>query len=160
MLSRGDATGLVTGVMVALPSGVATALSTLNKNSSGLVGVAISLSLLPPAVNAGVCWAYSMMLHTDTVDRNSGDDTDYARNGVISFALTVINIFCIWVAGSFTFWMKKVRRGAVGCLSGSPLEKRPWRGSQWLVVLFPGCTDQKDRRVLVKRCQSRASTAK
>jgi len=73
-----------------------------------LVGVAISLSLLPPAVNAGVCWAYALMLHTDYVDRNENDDTDYVDTGIISFALTIINIICIWLAGTFTFWMKEV----------------------------------------------------
>lgn len=40
------------GVMIALPSGAGVALSILGGNTGSLVGVAISASLLPPAVNA------------------------------------------------------------------------------------------------------------
>lgn len=64
-----------------------------------MVGVAISLSLLPPAVNAGMCWTYAAMLKAPAFDRNTGDDTDYAETGAISLALTAVNILCIWVAG-------------------------------------------------------------
>jgi uncharacterized membrane protein len=53
MVNRGNANGLVMGVAVAIPSGMGVALSVLGRNSGGLTGVAISLSLLPPAVNAG-----------------------------------------------------------------------------------------------------------
>lgn len=56
MSSRGDIAGLLTGIAIAIPSGMGVALSTLGNNTSSLVGVAISASLLPPAVNAGVCW--------------------------------------------------------------------------------------------------------
>lgn len=94
MTSRGDVTGLVAGVLVALPSGVATALSTLGKNSSGLVGVAISLSLLPPAVNAGLCWTYALLLSAPSVNRNVGDDTNYWVVGSLSLILTLVNIVC------------------------------------------------------------------
>ena len=47
------------GLVVAVFSGVGVALSVLGNNTSSLVGVAISASLLPPAVNAGMCWAYA-----------------------------------------------------------------------------------------------------
>ena len=40
------------GVLIALPSGAGVALSILGGNTGSLVGVAISASLLPPAVNA------------------------------------------------------------------------------------------------------------
>ena len=42
------------GILIALPSGAGVALSILGGNAGSLVGVAISASLLPPAVNA-VC---------------------------------------------------------------------------------------------------------
>ena len=100
--------GLLAGIYIAIPSGVAVALSTLGKNSSGLVGVAISLSLLPPAVNAAMCWTYELLLKSSAFTRNAGDTTDYVRVGGISFALTLINIVCIWLAGTFTFWLKEV----------------------------------------------------
>jgi hypothetical protein len=66
MLNRGDQFGLSSGILIAIPSGVATALSTLGQNSSGMVGVAISLLLLPPAVNAGMCWAYVASLNAQS----------------------------------------------------------------------------------------------
>lgn len=55
MSSRGDATSLLVGAAIAFPSGIGVALGTLGNNVSGLVGVAISASLLPPAVNTGEC---------------------------------------------------------------------------------------------------------
>ncbi|XP_076441357.1 uncharacterized protein LOC143280550 [Babylonia areolata] len=57
MSSRGVLRGLVVGMMIALPSGAGVALSVLGGNIGSLVGVAISASLLPPAVNAGMLWA-------------------------------------------------------------------------------------------------------
>ena len=44
--------GLLVGMLIAMPSGVGVALSVLGGNTGSLVGVAISASLLPPAVNA------------------------------------------------------------------------------------------------------------
>ena len=44
--------GLWVGVLIALPSGAGVALSVLGGNTGSLVGVAISASLLPPAVNS------------------------------------------------------------------------------------------------------------
>ena len=40
------------GIAIALPSGAGVALSVVGGNAGSLVGVAISASLLPPAVNA------------------------------------------------------------------------------------------------------------
>ena len=49
---RGLLRSLWVGVCVAIPSGAGVALSILSGNAGSLVGVAISASLLPPAVNA------------------------------------------------------------------------------------------------------------
>ncbi len=49
---RGLVRSLYVGVLIAVPSGAGVALSVLGSNSGSLVGVAISASLLPPAVNA------------------------------------------------------------------------------------------------------------
>jgi len=49
---RGLRRSLWVGVLIALPSGAGVALSILGGNTGSLVGVAISASLLPPAVNA------------------------------------------------------------------------------------------------------------
>ena len=57
MVNRGISRSLVVGIAIALPSGAGVALSVLGGNVGSLVGVAISASLLPPAVNAGLFWS-------------------------------------------------------------------------------------------------------
>lgn len=61
MVSRGEKRSLWIGCLVALPSGVAVAVALLSGSQASLVGVAISASLLPPCVNAGLHWAYSTL---------------------------------------------------------------------------------------------------
>ncbi|CAF4312452.1 unnamed protein product [Rotaria sp. Silwood2] len=61
MKTRGDLTRLSVGSMIALPSGAGVALSVLGGNAGSLVGVAISASLLPPAVNSGFLLGYSLL---------------------------------------------------------------------------------------------------
>ena len=94
-------------------SGMGVALSILGNNTSSLVGVAISASLLPPAVNAGICWAHAILIRAKVVENTSGED--FARIAGISFALTVVNIVCIWVFGMLMFKIK-VRYSSV-CFS-------------------------------------------
>ncbi|GMH81061.1 hypothetical protein TL16_g08812, partial [Triparma laevis f. inornata] len=112
MSSRGDVAGLVTGIVIAVPSGMGVALSTLGNNTSSLVGVAISASLLPPAVNAGLCWsvAFILSLHKGYTFDGSQDWTvdDWMNCGTISFLLTVVNILCIWASGVMMFRLKEV----------------------------------------------------
>ncbi|XP_061714978.1 uncharacterized protein LOC133523422 isoform X2 [Cydia pomonella] len=52
MMSRCEIRSLWVGVLVAIPSGAGVALAVLGEYTASLVGVVISLSLLPPAVNA------------------------------------------------------------------------------------------------------------
>ena len=42
------------------------------------------------------------------LDRNEGDTTNYWTIGAISFALTMVNIICILLAGTFAFKLKEV----------------------------------------------------
>jgi hypothetical protein len=89
------------------------ALSILGNNTSSLVGVAISASLLPPAVNAGICWVFAILIRTGAVDSpdiqdDDGNPYDYNLIAVISFALTMVNIVCIWVSGILMFRIKEV----------------------------------------------------
>ena len=95
MTSRGSATGLASGMLIAIPSGMGVALSVLGRNSGGLTGVAISLSLLPPAVNAGICWMAAALYSTGAATKNDGDTTDYAFVGSFSLLLTLVNIVCV-----------------------------------------------------------------
>ena len=56
MSIRGEWENFFVGIPVAFFSGLGVAVSLLDEQSSSLVGVAISASLLPPAVNSGVLW--------------------------------------------------------------------------------------------------------
>ncbi|CAJ1965711.1 unnamed protein product [Cylindrotheca closterium] len=105
MGSRGDVSGLITGIAIAIPSGMGVALSILGNNTASLVGVAISASLLPPAVNAGICWAFAILISAGAVDDNG---EDFVTIGAISFVLTLVNILCIWVFGIVMFTIKEV----------------------------------------------------
>ncbi|CAF1100407.1 unnamed protein product [Rotaria sordida] len=72
MKARGDLKRLWVGVLIALPSGAGVALSVLGGNTGSLVGVAISASLLPPAVNCGLLLAYAILARAlSTVARTS-----------------------------------------------------------------------------------------
>jgi len=82
----------------------------MGSNTSSLVGVAISASLLPPLVNAGICWAHALS-GSAWVDLSVGGRgfgvIEYIEMGGFSFALTMVNIACILVTGIFMFWFKE-----------------------------------------------------
>ena len=105
---RGEYTGLLTGIAVAIPSGMGVCLSILGGNTSSLVGVAISASLLPPAVNTGICLVYSIFLSLDLVENDFKNAGEFAVIGGISFALTALNIVCIWISEIAMFEIKEV----------------------------------------------------
>ncbi|CAF1202257.1 unnamed protein product [Rotaria sordida] len=80
MRSRGDIRRLWAGALVALPSGAGAALSVLGGNVGSLVGVAISASLLPPAVNAGLLSSYSLLSALiPSIGKQSSKDEYYER---------------------------------------------------------------------------------
>ena len=104
---RGDPFGLVLGIAIAIPSGLGVGLSVTGNNTASLVGVAISASLLPPLVNAGMCWYYAavgyLYVRTDT-QLSPGD---FAVLGGYSFALTIINIILVWMFALLVFYIKE-----------------------------------------------------
>ena len=100
--------GLVTGICIAIPSGMGVALSILGNNTASLVGVAISASLLPPAVNSGICFAQGILIRAGAVSYPNSDDYSFGQIGGISFLLTVVNIVCIWISGIVMFAIKEV----------------------------------------------------
>ena len=127
MHSRGQMRSLWVGVLVAVPSGAGVALSVLAGNAGSLVGVAISASLLPPAVNAGFFWALSLLIGaTDgsvrmfgAIDENFNITEyrpEYSENqaieafllGLVSLTLTILNIICIIVTGIAILRLKEV----------------------------------------------------
>ena len=81
MLGRTGWSCLVVGVFIAVPSGVGVALAVLGGNQAGGVGVAISASLLPPAVNTGLLFAMSLISavvqETVTEDQTTSDKFEF-----------------------------------------------------------------------------------
>lgn len=116
MTSRGDPAALIVGVAVALLSGAGVALSITGDNASSLVGVAISASLLPPVVNAGMCWCLAMACATGRL-AGTRCEASFASLGAYSLALTAVNIGGIVAAAIVMFWIKEVSprqsRGAI-----------------------------------------------
>jgi uncharacterized hydrophobic protein (TIGR00271 family) len=134
MAGRGTTVGIITGILIATPSGVGVALSILSDNTSSLVGVAISASLLPPAVNAGMMWAYAIYVDAGLgIDRKAWQlekgglgiamdinatilpegvivqtPSGIAWAGLISLLLTLLNIAIIIVIACAMFWCKSV----------------------------------------------------
>jgi len=132
MVGRGELRSLWVGVLIAVPSGAGVALSVLGGNAGSLVGVAISASLLPPAVNCGLYWAVSLVqlilssygltaYHGYHFDEElnqtvSGYEHHYSSDlavesfvcGLVSLTLTLINILCIIITGVLILKLKEV----------------------------------------------------
>lgn len=112
MASRGVPSALWTGVAIAIPSGFGAALSITGNNTSSLVGVAISASLLPPAVNCGVLLAAVALKNTGyiTIDNEvivNGDVKTFEDTGaVISLGVTLVNVALINICASIMFRIK------------------------------------------------------
>ncbi|PSN29722.1 hypothetical protein C0J52_24856 [Blattella germanica] len=127
MANRGLVRSLWVGVLVALASGAAVAVAVLVNNTASLVGVAISASLMPPAVNAGLLWALSFMdwlrpgrMQLENEDFDPNDPPTYtpvysdtpaielAVLGAVSLGLTFVNIVCIFISGILVLKIKEV----------------------------------------------------
>lgn len=120
MLARCETHSLLVGIAIALPSGAAVAIAILGENIGSLVGVAISASLLPPAVNAGVLWAlsclyflfgseesrYGTLIKTQIYSENQG--LELFTLGCMSMSLTLLNILCIYLGGVVFLIIKEV----------------------------------------------------
>jgi Domain of unknown function (DUF389) len=108
------------GVLIALPSGAAVAIAILGENTGSLVGTAISASLLPPAVNAGLLWAlaciYTLFEKDDTRFKSVIKSEIYSSHqslellafGSISMLLTITNVICIYCMGVLFLKIKEV----------------------------------------------------
>jgi hypothetical protein len=96
---RGIELGLVVAIVVAGASAAALVTADKADNKSALVGIGISASLLPPAVNAGLLWA----LHAEKFISSSALERDLWRKGGLSFSLTLVNIVIILVVWTVGF---------------------------------------------------------
>ena len=64
-----DLNDIALDILIAIASGAAAALSVLGENTSSMVGVAISASLLPPAVNAGYLFSVAIINNKELITR-------------------------------------------------------------------------------------------
>ena len=90
MLGRTGWSCLVVGVFVAVPSGVGVALAVLGGNQAGGVGVAISASLLPPAVNTGLLFAMSLI--SSLTDTNMEQQATSEDSDMVGLARTALRL--------------------------------------------------------------------
>jgi len=102
MESRGSMFNLYIGIPIAFASGLGVAVSVLDEQTASLVGVAISASLLPPAINAGMLWTTYFFN-----DAEANAEHRFGREGFISLGLTLINILMIIVASMLMFRIKE-----------------------------------------------------
>ena len=122
MMSRGTRTTFLCGIPIAFFSGLGVALSVLDDQTSSLVGVAISASLLPPAVNCGMLfivaavkgddWSnFSMRYAIPAVQsfaENNLELPNFAQMGLISLMLTVVNVIMVAIGATLMFRLKEV----------------------------------------------------
>lgn len=96
MHGRGEYSGIAVAALVATVSAMALVTADKSDNKSALVGIGISASLLPPAVNAGMLWA----MWGDNYESKTG--SNLGTRGWISLALTGVNIgiiLLVWTVG-------------------------------------------------------------
>lgn len=136
MATRGTWSNFLVGLPVAFFSGLGVAVGLLDENTSSLVGVAISASLLPPAVNAGILWVAFGFLKSDLLGSSSDSErtvilpanttmsptpapstsqiyytkAEFRLGGVISLALTLANIVLIWISSMLMFRVKEASK--------------------------------------------------
>jgi hypothetical protein len=79
------------------------AVSLLDEQTNSLVRLAISASLLPPAVNAGIL----CLCVCESFERREAY-RDYRQGGFYSLFLTLAIFLLIWISGMLMFRMKEV----------------------------------------------------
>jgi len=101
MKSRCLMGNVIISLPVAFVSGLGVAVSLFDDQMSSLVGVAISASLLPPAVNSGVI----LVGRAFTREGNAATVLQYS---LTSLSLTISNIILIWISSMLLFRIKEV----------------------------------------------------
>ena len=109
MDSRGQVSGLLGGVIIAIASGVVVATAITSDGINSLVGVAISASLLPPIVNSGALLVISLACGESNSMCTLSKQT-MADRAAVSFALYAINFFIIVVVAACIFYAQQVGR--------------------------------------------------
>mmetsp|Transcript_31864 Transcript_31864/g.48483 ORF Transcript_31864/g.48483 Transcript_31864/m.48483 type:complete len:429 (+) Transcript_31864:29-1315(+) len=76
MFNRALWSNLFVGLPIAFVSGLGVAVGLLDEQTSSLVGVAISASLLPPAVNCGILWVAQLFKEADILGNDPMEITN------------------------------------------------------------------------------------
>lgn len=116
MLSRTTESGLVSGAIIALASGIIVGNAVTSSGVNSLVGVAISASLLPPIVNSGILVALSVLYCQDSEESCSGQK-EFIKEALFSLSLYAENVLIIAVIAAFIFYSQ--RMGEVKAVYGS-----------------------------------------
>lgn len=119
MASRTEFHSVIVGIFIAIVSGAAVAIAVLSENFGSLVGTAISASLLPPAVNTGLLWAYSLIHAIFRASESEKfmkflENLKYSQNqslellilGTISLCMTITNVICVYLVGKILIRIK------------------------------------------------------
>ena len=144
--SRGSPWSLLSGGVMAIPSGIGVALALTGGGISALVGVAISAALLPPIVNSGLCLSLAFWFDGDPDDYDTQGE-EYYQYALWSFLLFVVNFVLIIVLALGVFKLKKLNPQAKR--EGKALWKRRGsmigNGTNMKGKLLPGrCTSSSD----------------
>eukprot|EP00049_Salpingoeca_infusionum_P022900 m.9430 g.9430 ORF g.9430 m.9430 type:complete len:358 (-) comp5453_c0_seq1:198-1271(-) len=106
MYMRGTLGGLAPGVLVAIPCGIALAISVTAADAVALIGVAIAVALLPPIVDSGLELTYGLMKELPLeADRKPV----HLLNAANSFLLFLLNWVAIYFGCLLVFAIKRVR---------------------------------------------------
>lgn len=99
MITRGQMSGLLMGIVIAAPSAVAVVLAVAKGGFNAIIGTAISVSLLPPVVNCGVCMGFALVFY----EGYKSDAIVFFNTGLMSFLLWFSNFLIIVIFGFGTF---------------------------------------------------------
>jgi len=107
MTARGHPVALIWGFFVAFPSGAGIALAIVQGGVNSLVGVAISASLLPPIVNAGINLAFGII--DEFTGKSPATIWHHFEWGLISLLLYCLNVTCIITTSYLVFKIKGLK---------------------------------------------------
>ena len=129
MKERGDPRALYTGVIFAIASGIAVGVAVTSNGVNSLVGVAISASLLPPIVNAGMSLSFAYgadFMYDHGLCFSSTLCTSYVheKTKFRDLAFNSAYLFLINIAFIFVFCILIFKiKGLACCYRSSP---KPW----------------------------------
>ena len=117
ILNRATPSSFYSGITIAFLTGMGVALTVLDDTTSKLVGVAISASIIPPAVNSGMLLILAMKNDSEwwndftlTFDEEVYDEStpNYSQMAVMSLLLTAVNVLLVTCGATLMFRLKEV----------------------------------------------------